>query len=468
MNSKFKKIVACLLAGTMLGAMLSGCGGNGKSGSVEDGKVVIKIGDAPDPEVKPKEYERMMETVANFEAEHPNIKVELDYWTFDTKSYAAKAEGETLPTVYYVPLTEAKRIMDMEYAADITDEMKNRGYYDHISDFMMKNISRDGKIYFYTTSLYDVGLMVNMDLFRQAGLVDEDGTPKQPKDWYEMAEMAMQVKAETGKSGFIMPTMGNCGGWRFTPIAWSFGVEFMKKDEDGKWKATFDTPECVEALQFVKDLKWKYDVLPQNTLISNDEVLKQMGLGESAMTFSEQNSLNAMVAYGLMPETVGMVRIPAGPKRQVTLMGGAYKVIDRNATPEQISAVFDWLEFNGSGRELTDERKANIQKSIDDLKDQNRIVGLVGVSPWNDDDEVTAYTNNLYAEQANIDLNQIKLYNDKTGLEFQEEEPIEAQTLYSLLDTCIQEVLNNKDADCAMLIKKAASDFQSNCLDYAE
>ena len=61
----------------------------------------------------------------------------------------------------------------------------------------------------------------------------------------------------------------------------------------------------------------------------------------------------------------------------------------------------------------------------------------------------------------------MKLYNDKENLEFQAEEPVDAQALYALLDTCIQEVLTNKDADCASLIKKAASDFQKNNLDNA-
>ena len=48
------------------------------------------------------------------------------------------------------------------------------------------------------------------------------------------------------------------------------------------------------------------------------------------------------------------------------------------------------------------------------------------------------------------------------------EEPVCAQELYGILDGCIQEVLTNKDADCAALIKKASSDFQMNYLDNAD
>ena len=42
----------------------------------------------------------------------------------------------------------------------------------------------------------------------------------------------------------------------------------MKKGDDGKWKATFNSPEAANALQYIKDLKWKYDVLPTNTLVN--------------------------------------------------------------------------------------------------------------------------------------------------------------------------------------------------------
>ena len=95
----------------------------------------------------------------------------------------------------------------------------------------------------------DRGIKYNTELFEQAGLMEADGTPKQPKDWYELADFAVQIKEKTGKSGFMFPTANNVGGWMFTALAWSFGTDFMEQDENGDWKATFNTPECAEALQ---------------------------------------------------------------------------------------------------------------------------------------------------------------------------------------------------------------------------
>ena len=120
--------------------------------------------------------------------------------------------------------------------------------------------SIDGKIMALPYMMYTLGLAYNTRLFNEAGLMETDGTPKQPKDWNELVEFAKKIKEKTGKAGFIIPTTDNAGGWFFTNIAWSYGTEFMKQREDGSWEATFDTPETVEALQFIKDLKWKHNV----------------------------------------------------------------------------------------------------------------------------------------------------------------------------------------------------------------
>ena len=93
----------------------------------------------------------------------------------------------------------------------------------------------------------------------------------------------MKIKEATGKPGIVFPTANNYGGWMFSCLAWSYGVDFMEKGEDGKWKATFNTPEAAEALRYMKDLKWKYDVLPNNAIIDGTEFYKTFAIGNAAM-----------------------------------------------------------------------------------------------------------------------------------------------------------------------------------------
>ena len=46
-----------------------------------------------------------------------------------------------------------------------------------------------------------------------------------------------------------------------------FGVEFEEKQSDGSYKAVFDTPQFKNAIEYIRDLRWKYDVLPEETII---------------------------------------------------------------------------------------------------------------------------------------------------------------------------------------------------------
>ncbi len=467
MKRSTKRVLAALLGMTLAVGCLAGCGKK-VTDKTEDGKTILSLGDCADPETDPQKYEIELESFKFFEETHPHIKLKPDTYRFDTRTYIAKANGGTMPTTYYVPPTEAKSIMDNGYAADLTAEFKKRGFYENINEFILENISRDGKIYFLPGSLYSLGLVMNAEALEAAGYMGEDGTPVEPQTWEEMAEMAKKIKEVTGKAGFVLTTTQNAGGWLFTPIAWSYGVEFMKKDENGKWKATFDSPEMVKALQFVSDLKWKYDVIPANTLVDNTEMEKLIGTGEGAMALMNPSSIDNLSKYGFATDNLAYVRLPAGPERRVTLMGGSYYVVDANATEDQISAAFDYREYCGHSTKLTDDIKESIKRGIESRKASNKVVGLVSLSPWKADCEVEEYKAKVYAENANINMNRVKFYNDKDGIEYQAEEPVEAQALYAVLDSCIQEVLNNKNADIAALVKKSAEDFQKNQLDYVQ
>nr|MCR4718694.1 extracellular solute-binding protein [Bacillota bacterium] len=310
--------------------------------------------------------------------------------------------------------------------------------------------------------VYSVGIAVNLEMLEKAGYVDADGTPHQPETFDELAEMAKNIKEKTGNSGFMMPTMSNAGGWRFTPIAWAYGVTFMEQDKDGKWQATFDTPECVAALQWIKDLKWKYDVIPENILIDEGKVRNAFGAGEAAMAFAEGAQAATFVSAGMKKDNIGFIQMPAGPKRHVTLIGGSYNVFNKDATDAQIDAVFEYLDWSGSGRVLNDEIKERIKKSLQTKEEEGKLIGILTASPYTNDDPRRAYEIQLNTvEMANINMNHVKLYNDQSDIEWQQEEPIEAQALYAVLDNAIQAVLTDENADCKALIEEACKNFQA-------
>ena len=460
-----KKLVAMVMAVLLLASMLVGCGAGGNDKN-ENGQTIVRVGNWPTKEGI--DMDNILELKSRFEASNPDAVIEPDTWVFDRKTFYAKAAGGQLPTVYLAGFTEMPEIIASGYSADITDALKKYGLYDQINPVVLRTLTNDeGKVVAYPHSVSVMGLMVNVDLMEQAGLLEADGTPKQPKTWFEVVEFAKQIKEKTGKPGFVMPTANNSGGWLFTALAWSFGVDFMEKDADGKWQATFNTPEAAEALQFVKDMKWVHDILPANTLIDGTEWKKVFGTGGAGITFGAgdypSRNLNS---YGMDPNSVGMIAIPAGPKAHVSLLAGEVKGINSAATKDQIDATVRWLKMN-QNPELTEDVKVNVAQKIATSKEKGQIVGLLGMDIWGNDAPSKKYADEEYTKNTNINLNHVRLYNEFAAnptCEVKPEEPVCCQELYKTLDACLQEVLTNKDADVVAVLEKANSDFQNNYL----
>lgn len=460
-----KRLLAIFAAVTMMTGTFAGCG---KQAADKDnqGRTIISIGSWPDKEGAEKEAIDARKT--RFEEANSDVVIQPDTWVFDIKTFYAKAAGGQLPTLYNTHFTEVPQIISAGYSADITDALKKRGLYDKFNKQVLDVVSEDGKVYAFPFAAYILGMAYNVEMFEAAGLMEADGTPKQPKNWDEVVEFAVKIKEATGKPGFVFPTANNNGGWIFTSLAWSFGTKFMEQDADGKWKATFDSPEAAAALQWIKDLKWKYDVLPANTLIDGTEYYKVFGTKNAGMMISAGDFPRKVTEYGMQPGELGMFAMPAGPKRHVTLLGGSVFELSNKATEDQIDAALRWLEGQYTP-EATDEFKTNTETEINNAIEKNQLIGIKSLNIWANDAESVQYSNKLIDEKANANINHVKLYNDFTAdlgeCELQAEEPVCAQELYGVLDSCIQEVLVNQNADCAELLKKAASDFQKNYLD---
>ena len=460
------RMPALFLAAAMIMSIGTGCK-NQNTDVAEDGRTILTVGNWPNKESDPKGYERMEKNKEQFEKENPDVMVKEDEWNYDLQTFAAKAEGETLPTVYQTHFTEADKIINGGYAADLTDCAKKYGIYGSIDHNILENISKEGKMYLVPMSSYDLGIMMNTSLFEEAGLLEADGSPKIPKTFDELAETAKIIREKTGKAGFVLPTSENMGGWIFTSIAWNFGVKFMEETDDG-WKSTFNSPECVEALQYIKDLRWKYNALPVSSNINAAELSKQIGTGQAAMSIAHAGQADACVkSYGMDPLKLGFAKMPAGPKDHVTMMGGAYYAIPNTATEKQIDAAFRWITFSGTKTTLNDEEMARIESDYKAKKEENSgVVGLLGLSIWSDDVQARQFDKEMNAKYSTVDPKNVASFNNKDDINYQVEEPVCAQDLYALLDGCIQAVISDENADCAALLEKASSDFQTKYLDY--
>ena len=457
-----KKSVCILLAGIMMAGMCASCGQK----TSESGKVSLGVSDWPATEGE--RLELFNQNKADFKKIYPDVEIVPDTWGFDIKSFYPKAEAGMLPNIYTVPFTEIDKLVDGEYVIDMTDALKEKGYYDNMNEKIRDIVSYEGRVYALPYEAYTFGIAYNTDVFEECGLVEADGTPMQPATWEEWAEMAVTIKEKTGKPGIVLMTANNCGGWMFTNIAWSYGVDFMEQQADGSWKATFNTPEAAAALQFIKDLRWKYDVLPANVLVNQAEMYKTYATGGAAMMMTAPLCTPALASYEMKPEMFGMFAVPAGPVKRVSLVGGGNRVLSNKTNEAQTVAALDWIDFIGLGYRMDDSAKETMEKNIQSNVRDGIAVGVQSLSIWHDDSEKTAYQNELLEKYYNMKPNAVKLYNESLNnseIELQPEEPVCAQDLYAVLDTCIQQVLNDENADCMAIMEKANKDFQVNYLD---
>ena len=404
-------------------------------------------------------HEQYVETFKSF---YPDMTVIPAYYKYATDNFVPLASSGQLPTIYDTWFTEPQKIINQGFAKDITAEVKALGWDKKMNPGVRDLLSKNGKIYGVPRDAYALGLMINVDLFKQAGLVDKDGLPDYPKTWTDLAEKAKIIKEKTGAAGLCLLAKDNAGGWHFTNIAWDFGAEF-EVQKKGKWVAQIDTPEVAAAFQYVKDLKWKYDVLTADP--TNEDWgtgFRSLGTGVAAMYIAAQDAVNQPTQVNGLPVTsLALEPLPAGPKGQYSLMGGTPYMFSPNATSNQVKACLKYLEIMGKSPSVSNEAIAGM--SADAANRMNEGIPVIPPFPAWSDAELEAARDKAEKPYRNVDMRLYQNYYDmvqKSG-NVKSEEPMCAQDLYAELTKVLQAVITDKNADIPSLLKKAQKNFQS-------
>lgn len=458
-----KRLICTLLASSLLITGLSGCGKKG-----EDGRVQLEVGNWAQSS-DAKGMKECHEYAVEFEKKYPNIKViEGNSYGYDVETFNVKASAGQLPAFLDTFFTETQQIIKNGYATDITEALKENGLYDVLNPEVLKLASdENGNVYGIPKEVYAQGLVINKKLFAEAGLINSDGSPKVPQTYTELAEYAKIIKDKTGMAGIVLPTTQNAGGWIFMNIAWSYGVEFEENQGDGKWKAVFDTPQFKNALQYVKDLRWKYDVLPDNKNINIEEQRKLFGVGQAAMTIASPDIVNDLVIkYGMNKDDIYFARVPEGDSGRYSQMGGGITMFMSGITPEQADAGVKWLMMiKGRTAEISEDVEKRICDSYQKTIDEGGVIfpkSFFGI--WNSE-ERNKKDEEIRSKYANVDIKDYEDYASFEDVTIRPEESACCQQLYSVLDNAIQAVIVDENSNIDTLTKTAVNDFQKNHLD---
>lgn len=401
--------------------------------------------------------------VATMKELHPNVECVPAYYKYATDTFMPMVESGNCPTVFETWFTEPQKLIRSGAVADITDELEARGWLDAMNPSIRQLLSdENGRVYGIPRDGYALGMMINVELFEQAGLVDENGYPLYPKTWDELATTAATIKEKTGSAGLCLLAKDNSGGWHFSNIAWGFGATLTIDNGDGTFTSNLATEEAIAAMEYVKSLKWEYDVLTADPLSEDwGTGFTQLGTGGAAMYIGANDAIaQPTQVNGLAVDKLAMAPIPAGPAGQFSLYGGTPYVFSKDATSEEINAALDYLEVMGKAPVATEASvagmKAGAQSSVD-----NGVPVIKGFPCWVAQDVLDAQAA-VVEEYRNVDPQMFQPYFDATagdGLKL--EEPGSTQDMYAELTKVLQAVLTDENADVAALMQQANANYQT-------
>jgi len=393
--------------------------------------------------------------------EEPKYNFQANY-AYDEEDMKELEKISCISSAY----TEFEEIVSSGYAADLTEAMKQTGLDKKLNPDWIDFISKDGKIYAIPQDVYVQGLYLNKELFKQAGLVKEDGSIKFPKTYDELVEYSCIIKEKTGAAGFGIASAGRYGGWQLMNIAWSFGVKFVEKDFKGNWTAAFNSPEFVNTLQFLYDMRWKYDIVPENTRMDNANLINRFAANKVAMIINDPPA-NHFVNHNVPLDNVMAVSMPKGPVGAYAQMGGTLFYLNSNMTQEEIEACILYLIESNELRLPRNDGgyfEAYEKSLIEQAERGNAILDRTPLKIWLDGSE-TERVQEIRNKYVNTNPEDYKNFFAFDDVIIRMEEPINAQELYELLDGVIAEVFSNPDVDIQRLAAETAETFQREYLD---
>lgn len=395
---------------------------------------------------------------------HSNVTVEPASYTYATDTFVSLAESGNCPTIFETWFTEPQKLIKNNLVADITDVLKEKGWDKLMNPSVLSLLSdKNGHVYGVPRDAYALGIMCNVELFEQAGLVDKDGIPLFPQTWDELAQTAKTIKDKTGAAGLCLLAKDNAGGWHFSNIAWCFGAELVKQNDDGSYTCYLDSPESIKAMEYVRDLKWKYDVLTDDPTVEDwGSGFMQLGTGNAAMYIAANEAVNQPTqVYGLATDKLAMCGIPAGPDgKQYSLSGGTPYMFSKDATKEELAAALDFLVYMGKSPEVSESSILGMEAGAANNA-ANGVPVIKNFSCWISD-ELTNAQNKVLEEYGNVDARLYEQYFQSTQKEnnLKLEEPGDTQKMYEELTNVLQAVITDKNADIPALLKQADENYQ--------
>ena len=166
------------------------------------------------------------------------------------------------------------------------------------------------------------GLYFNKRLLQEAGVDPESLYDMQANDtwtWAAFEEILEKVQRDTDNDGTIdIWGIGVNEGVMVSAAVFSNGGKYVGQDADGKYTYEFESPETLEALEWVRDIFNKYDwngpVDDEGNAAAWDYYQNQFKTGGCAFCCDQQYCATPGNLFYETEDELGFVMFPKGPK----------------------------------------------------------------------------------------------------------------------------------------------------------
>ncbi len=294
----------------------------------------------------PNYIAQLEETIAAFEAQHPEINVEYetaafsDYFTKLQTLVASRSLPDTFELNYenFVTYAERDALLDLNPLI-AADEDFDIGVYNPTA---LAAFALDGKQYGLVESFSNVVLYYNKDLFDAAGL----DYPSADWTWDdELAAAQALTNAETGVWGTFSPIQF----WEFYKTIAQNGGAVLNAD---KTEVTLATPENVEALTWMIDKVNTHKVTPTDAEMGGQSPEDLFKAGKIAML---RTGIWMLGAFADAPFNWDIALEPGKTQKAHHFFANGVAV---SAQSQNAEAAYEWVKFLTSSKEAVEIRIA--------------------------------------------------------------------------------------------------------------
>jgi multiple sugar transport system substrate-binding protein len=438
---RFLQYCGVLGGGLASADILAACGGSSTSSNSTN--VTATVNNLP-PSNEPDSVKEFNSTVAAFEKAYPGEKIVGKNDPYDPTTYFARlAAGQSEDGILSY-FTEPQLLIRKHAAADITALAKKWQYFSSY-DPSIQSIITDaatGKVYGMPINGYAMTLWYNRKLFTAAGL-----NPDQPPTtWDQFRGYAKQLKSSK-VAGYAETSSQNQGGWHFTNWMYSAGGDMQSSD--GK-TSLFNSDQGVSVLQLLKEMRFTDQSTTKQQLYTQTDLLQLLATDKLAMAIMAPDSMTSFK----FQYQADLTNFGIGPMPQnggnAALTGGNVFIFNPKSSQSAIKAAFDFAVYSNFDLNILENEYKNANSN-------QRLVGLpTNVIFVGDFQQKLTALGNKYA---NVPVQNYAPFTS-SHLKLRAEPQNQTQKMYALLDTAMQSILTNANADPKTLLTQASQQFQ--------